>query len=63
MKSYVVLNIYCVSLYEMQINLSHFSAILRISLHIVICMTQETTPNGDYNSYSPPQLYYTLTYF
>ena len=36
---YVGLNIYRVSVNEMQINLNHFAVILRISLHVIICVT------------------------
>ena len=40
MMIYVQLKIYCVSLYEMNINMNDFSFILRISLHVVMCVTE-----------------------
>ena len=36
---YVGLKIYCVSLYEIQAGLNHFSVILQILLHDIICVT------------------------
>ena len=36
---YVGMDIYCVSLFEMEINLNHFSVILYISLHMNVCVT------------------------
>ena len=37
---YVVLHIYRVVVYEIQINLNHFSVILHISLHVIIRLTE-----------------------
>ena len=39
MAIYVVLDRDCMSLYEIQINLNHFAAILHILIHVIIRVT------------------------
>ena len=36
---YVELNIYCVIVNEIKINLNHFSVVLRTSIYDIICVT------------------------
>ena len=48
---HVGLKIYCVSVYEIQINTNHFSARINISLHVIICVTENFIMNDlSYNS-------------
>ena len=47
---YVVLHIYRVIVYEIQINLNNFSVILHISLHMIMCVTD--IRRIDYLSYN-----------
>ena len=51
---YVGLNIYCVALYEMHINLNQFVVILSISLHVILylihsCMMNDLRYNVQFN--------------